>query len=107
MAVLGRGFAHDLDRFSGGDHRRRIKDCAVVLDGTTADVAAEIRFHEGFWIKPCENAPLIVSELAFDEAVPLMASDTSIAGANFKVAHGSRASSLRTEPQLALRSGAN
>ncbi len=83
------------------------KDCAVILDGTIVDVAAEIRFHEGFWIKPFDNAQLIVGELPFDEAVPLVAADTSIAGANFKVAHGSRASLLRIEPQLALRSGSN
>jgi len=85
------------------------KDCAIVLDHAVADVAAEIRFNDGFWIKPRENAELIVGDVPFDEAVPLLvAANASIAGTSLRVQHA-RAGAIpfRVEPQLVLQSGLN
>jgi hypothetical protein len=37
------------------------KNCAVVLSDAGADAAAEIWFHEGFWIAPSPNVPLSIA----------------------------------------------
>jgi len=85
------------------------KQCAIVLGDTTADIAAEIRFQDGFWIKPRENAELIVGDTKFDEAVPLLvAANASIAGASVRVEHTeARVPSLRRDNQTPLRSLSN
>ncbi|HTE40946.1 MAG TPA: EAL domain-containing protein, partial [Steroidobacteraceae bacterium] len=63
------------------------KNCAIVLDDATSDVAAEIRFQDGFWIRPFEGAELTIADVTFDEAVPLLVAESaSIPGASFQVA---------------------
>jgi hypothetical protein len=58
----------------------------VVLNDSSADIAAEIWFHEGFWIGPLANVPLVIAEANFTEQVPLPAeADLSVGGAQLRV----------------------
>ena len=62
------------------------KNCAVVLSDAGADTAAEIWFHEGFWIAPSPNVPLSIAEAPFTEEAPLPAgADLSVGGARLRV----------------------
>ena len=62
------------------------KNCAVVLSDAGADAAAEIWFHEGFWIAPSPNVPLSIADAPFAEEAPLpAAADLSLGGARVRV----------------------
>jgi hypothetical protein len=62
------------------------KHCAMMLDDTGADTAAEIWFHEGFWIAPCPNVPLSIADAQFTEAAPLpTGAELCIGGAKLRV----------------------
>jgi hypothetical protein len=62
------------------------EDCAVVLSDSGADIAAEIRFHDGFWITPLSNVPLSVAEIPFTEETPLATgADLFIGNARLRV----------------------
>jgi EAL domain-containing protein (putative c-di-GMP-specific phosphodiesterase class I)/CheY-like chemotaxis protein len=62
------------------------KNCAVVLSDCGVDVAADIRFHDGFWITPSSDVPLSIAEVPFTEETPLVAgADLFIGNARLRV----------------------
>ena len=51
-----------------------------------ADIAAEIRFHDGFWITPSPDVPLSIAEVPFTQETPLVAgADLFIGSARLRV----------------------
>jgi hypothetical protein len=62
------------------------ENCAVVLSDSGADIAAEICFHDGFWITPLSNVPLSVAKIPFTEETPLATgADLFIGNARLRV----------------------
>jgi hypothetical protein len=45
--------------------------CALQIDGATANVMAAVRYQRGFWIVPSQQSGLIIDGLDFRENVPL------------------------------------
>ena len=61
-------------------------DCAFVVDACESDVAAEIRFNEGFRIAPANGTALIIEKLQFFKEAPLPApSEISVGGITLTV----------------------
>ena len=78
------------------------KNCAVVLSDADEETAAEIWFHEGFWIAPCPNISLSIAEAPFTEQAPLPAgADLSLGGAQLRVEKCSPAVPLPASRALA------